>query len=60
SKFGQVIVAELNTGMFADYLQSRIPALNIARINKVQGQPFLVKEVKEAVINIMDKRNQEC
>lgn len=60
SKFGRVIVAELNTGMFADYLQSRIPALNIARINKVQGQPFLVKEVKEAVINIMDKRNQEC
>ena len=57
SGFKNVIVAELNTGMFADYLQSKLPELHIERINKVQGQPFLVSEVKEAVKNIMDRHN---
>jgi 2-oxoglutarate ferredoxin oxidoreductase subunit alpha len=44
-----VIVAELNTGQFADYLQARFPDVRIERINKVQGQPFLVSEIVEAV-----------
>ena len=30
--------------------------LEVHRINKVQGQPFLVKEVVDGVINIMDKQ----
>ncbi|MDE6304534.1 MAG: 2-oxoacid:acceptor oxidoreductase subunit alpha, partial [Paramuribaculum sp.] len=53
SQFKNVVVAELNTGMFADYLQSKYPSLNIKRINKIQGQPFLVSEVKEALVNLM-------
>ena len=44
-----VIVAELNSGQFADYLQARFPDVRIERINKVQGQPFLVSEIVEAV-----------
>lgn len=55
SRYRNVVVAELNTGMFADYLQSRVPQLNISRINKVQGQPFLVSEVKEKLTQIMDQ-----
>lgn len=50
-----VIVAELNTGMFADYLQCHFPEVRIERINKIQGQPFLVEEVVNAVNNIMDR-----
>lgn len=53
SRYKTVIVAELNTGMFADYLQAKIPSLNIRRINKIQGQPFLVSEVVAGVNKIM-------
>jgi len=53
-RFKTVIVAELNTGMFADYLQAKFPDVNIRRINKIQGQPFLVEEVVSAVEKIID------
>ncbi|MDE6782948.1 MAG: 2-oxoacid:acceptor oxidoreductase subunit alpha, partial [Paramuribaculum sp.] len=53
SRYKRVIVAELNTGMLASYLQSRFPSAHIERINKVQGQPFLVEEVAEAVKSLL-------
>ncbi len=55
SRYSKVIVAELNTGMFADYLQAKFPRVEIHRINKVQGQPFMVKEIVDKVSEIMDK-----
>ena len=55
-RYKTVIVAELNTGMFADYLQSKFPNLNIRRINKIQGQPFMTGEIVEAVNKIMEKK----
>ncbi|MDE6692558.1 MAG: 2-oxoacid:acceptor oxidoreductase subunit alpha, partial [Muribaculaceae bacterium] len=54
-KYKRVIVAELNTGMFADYLQAKFPGKEILRINKIQGQPFQVKEIVDGVTNIMNK-----
>ncbi len=48
-RYRRVIVAELNTGMFADYLQSKLPGVNILRINKIQGQPFAVSEIEDGV-----------
>ncbi len=54
-KYKRIIVAELNTGMFADYLQMHLPGKEILRINKVEGQPFLVKEVIDGVTELMDK-----
>lgn len=48
-KYKRVIVAELNTGMFADYLQQHLPNKEILRINKIEGQPFLVKEIADGV-----------
>ena len=48
-RYRRVIVAELNTGMFADYLQARFPSVEICRVNKTQGQPFLVSELKESI-----------
>lgn len=56
SKYKRVICAELNCGQFADYLQSKFGGMQIERINKIQGQPFLVSEVVDAVINLMDKK----
>lgn len=54
NRYGRVIVAELNTGMFADYLQCRFPGKNILRINKIQGQPFSSAEVAERVARMME------
>jgi len=49
SSFKKILVCELNCGQFADYLRTRFPMLNFIKVNKVQGQPFLVEEIKEAV-----------
>ena len=55
--YKRVIVAELNTGMLADYLQMQFPEVNISRINKIQGQPFLVSEIVDHVNNILNSNN---
>ena len=52
-RYKNVICAELNTGQFADFLQSRIPGIQIKRINKIQGQPFLISEVVDGVKEIL-------
>ena len=52
-KYDRVIVAELNTGMFADYLQMQLAGKEILRINKIEGQPFLVKEIVDGVKNFL-------
>jgi len=54
-RYRRVIVAELNTGMFADYLQSKLPGVEILRINKIQGQPFSVSEIVDQVKQYTDK-----
>jgi 2-oxoglutarate ferredoxin oxidoreductase subunit alpha len=52
SKYKNIIVAELNTGQFADYLQAKLPGKEIKRINKIEGQPFMVHEIVEGVKNL--------
>ncbi len=52
--YKNIIVAELNTGMFADYLQMHLPGKEILRINKIEGQPFLVKEIVEGVKKLIE------
>lgn len=54
NRFKTVIVAELNDGQFASYLQSKMPALNICHINKVQGQPFMVQEIVNEINKVME------
>ena len=49
SSFGKILVCELNSGQFADYLRTRFPHLEIRKFNKIQGQPFLVSELAEAI-----------
>ncbi len=54
-RYKRIIVAELNTGMFADYLQMHLPGKEILRINKVEGQPFMVREIVEGVTKYMEE-----
>ena len=46
--FGKIMVCELNSGQFADYLRARIPQYKYEQYNKVQGQPFIVEEIVDA------------
>lgn len=52
-RYKRVIVAELNTGQLADWLQAKHPDVEIHRINKIQGQPFMVSELVDRVKEIM-------
>lgn len=49
SKFEKILVCELNSGQFCAYLRDRLPDFKYDKCNKVQGQPFLVKELVEAI-----------
>lgn len=53
SKYKTVIVAELNLGQFADYLQSKMPGKKIERINKVEAQPFMVQDIINGIKTII-------
>lgn len=54
-RYKRVIVAELNEGQLADWLQARLPGKEILRINKVQGQPFTVQEIVDHVKELISE-----
>jgi 2-oxoglutarate ferredoxin oxidoreductase subunit alpha len=54
SKFRKIVVAELNMGQFAGYLRIKHQEFNYEQINKVQGLPFTVREVKEQCMKILE------
>ena len=49
SKFEKIMVCELNSGQFVGYLRASLPQFNYVQYNKVQGQPFLVSELVDAI-----------
>ena len=49
SKFKKILVAEMNRGQFFRYLRSEYPQFDYRKYNKVQGIPFTVSELKEAI-----------
>ena len=49
SHFEKVIVCELNSGQFVNYLRGVYPQFDYLQFNKVQGQPFLVNELVSAI-----------
>ena len=48
-KFDKILVCELNSGQFVNYLRAVLPQFKYEQFNKVQGQPFLVQEIKDAI-----------
>jgi 2-oxoglutarate ferredoxin oxidoreductase subunit alpha len=48
-KFDKILVCELNSGQFVNYLRGVMPQFKYEQLNKVQGQPFLVQEVVAAI-----------
>ena len=54
SKFKTHVVCEINMGQFASYLRTKHQDFKYEQINKVQGLPFTVKELKEKITKIME------
>ena len=55
AKHSHILVCELNSGQFAGWLRAMLPQFSYLQCNKVQGQPFLVHEITDAVRNILSK-----
>jgi 2-oxoglutarate ferredoxin oxidoreductase subunit alpha len=55
-KFKKIVVCEINLGQFADYLRMNYQEFTYLQINKVQGLPFTVKEIKEKCIKILEEK----
>jgi 2-oxoglutarate ferredoxin oxidoreductase subunit alpha len=54
-RYDKILVCELNLGQFASLLRSKFPGMNILSYTKIQGQPFLVTELKEVFLeNLKD------
>ena len=50
--FNKILVCELNTGQMASYLRSRFPKFDYHQLNKVQGLPFTITEIKDKISSI--------
>lgn len=55
SKYKKIVVCENNLGQFANYLRSQHPQFNYIQFNKIQGLPFMVFELKEKFIQILQE-----
>lgn len=53
AQYPKIIVCELNRGQLAKYLRMCFPKYTYHQKNKVQGQPFTVKELQDAFIELL-------
>jgi len=56
SKFKKIVVCELNMGQFADYLRIKHQEFTYEQLNKVQGIPFTVNDIKEKCIKLLEDK----
>ncbi len=56
SRFTKIVVCELNMGQFANYLRIKHQNFKYYQINKVQGLPFTIREIKENCIKILEEK----
>jgi 2-oxoglutarate ferredoxin oxidoreductase subunit alpha len=54
SKFSTIVVCELNSGQFANYLRMKYPHIIFEQYNKVQGLPFTVNELTEKLNSLIN------
>jgi|WetSurMetagenome_2_1015567.scaffolds.fasta_scaffold00457_14 2-oxoglutarate/2-oxoacid ferredoxin oxidoreductase subunit alpha len=55
-KFKKIVVCELNLGQFADYLRIKHQEFSYEQLNKVQGIPFTINEIKDSCIKILEDK----
>ncbi|MBI5010604.1 MAG: 2-oxoacid:acceptor oxidoreductase subunit alpha, partial [Bacteroidia bacterium] len=54
--FKRIVVCELNLGQFADYLRMKHQEFSYHQINKVQGIPFTINDIKEKCIKMLEEK----
>lgn len=54
SKYKKIIVCEINMGQFVNYLRMEFPQYNYQQYNKIQGLPFMVKEIVDKVNDLLN------
>jgi len=55
-RFEKIVVCELNMGQFADYLRIKHQEFTYEQINKIQGIPFTIKDIKETCIKMLEDK----
>ena len=56
SRFRKIVVCELNLGQFADYLRMKHQEFTYHQINKVQGVPFTISDIKDNCIKLLEEK----
>lgn len=54
--FKKIIVCELNSGQFVNYLRMQLPEYKYKQYNKVQGLPFMVSELVLKLNQMLDEK----
>ena len=55
AKFKKIVVCELNEGQFANYLRQQFQEFEYQQMNKVEGQPVTIVELKEKFETLLQK-----
>jgi 2-oxoglutarate ferredoxin oxidoreductase subunit alpha len=55
-RFKRILVCELNSGQLAGYLRMMHQEFTYEQLNKIQGLPFTLNEIKEKCINILEEK----
>ncbi|HLD44206.1 MAG TPA: 2-oxoacid:acceptor oxidoreductase subunit alpha, partial [bacterium] len=56
-QFKQIVVCELNLGQFHQHLSTNYPTKKLLKFNKVQGQPFMIAELKQCFAHLLSGGN---
>ncbi len=59
SRHSTILVCELNSGHFASLLRTACPGHDYRQYNKIQGQPFLVAELVDAIEALLPETPEE-
>ncbi|MDD4555059.1 MAG: 2-oxoacid:acceptor oxidoreductase subunit alpha [Bacteroidales bacterium] len=54
--FKKIVVCELNSGQFVNYLRMKFPMPNITQFNKVQGLPFMINELTNKFNQLLEEK----
>ncbi len=55
-RFRKIVVCELNMGQLADYLRMKHQEFTYDQINKVQGVPFTINDIKDKCIKMLEDK----
>jgi 2-oxoglutarate ferredoxin oxidoreductase subunit alpha len=55
-RFKKILVCELNLGQFADYLRIKHQEFKYEQLNKVQGIPFTIIDIKDKCIKMLEDK----